>query len=85
MIRLEPRYEVVTSDIKKDYVSFAAWVRILFQKRRKQLGGSLRSILGQDKTDKALTLTKLDATVRPENMSLEDFRLLATVFPFNNG
>lgn len=85
VIRLEPRYKVVTGDIKKDYVSFSEWVRILFQQRRKQLGGSLRSILGRDKADKALTLSKLDAAVRPENMSLEDFRLLATVFPFNNG
>ncbi len=84
VIRLEPRYEVVTEEIKKDYESFSEWVRILFQKRRKQLGGSLRSIIGQDKADKALTLCKLDATVRPENLSLEDFRVLARVFPFDN-
>ncbi|MEC9353553.1 MAG: rRNA adenine N-6-methyltransferase family protein, partial [Planctomycetota bacterium] len=85
VIRLEPRYEVVTDDIKKDYASFSEWVRILFQKRRKQLGGSLRSIIGQDQADKALTLCELDATVRPENLSLEHFRLLAKGFPFNNG
>lgn len=85
VIRLEPRYEVVTVEIKRDYISFAEWVRILFQRRRKQLGGSLRRILGQDKADKALTLSKLDGTLRPENLSLEDFRLLARLFPFNNG
>lgn len=85
VIQLEPRYEVVTDQIKKDYGSFSEWVRILFQKRRKQLGGTLRGILGQDEADKALTLSKLDATLRPENLELQDFRLLARVFPFNKG
>ncbi len=85
VIRLEPRYEEVTTEIRKDYKSFAEWVRVLFQKRRKQLGGSLRSILGSDKADKALTLSKLDPALRPENLSLEDFRILARLFPFNNG
>lgn len=85
VILLEPRHEVVTVEIERDYVSFSRWVQILFQQRRKQLGGSLRNILGQDEANKALTLRGLEATLRPENLELEDFRFLARVFPFNNG
>ena len=83
VIRLEPRYEVITDQIKKDYDSFSEWVRLLFQQRRKQLGGTLRNILGQEGADKALTLGELDATLRPENLSCEDFQFLARVFPFD--
>ena len=85
VLLLEPRYEVVTQEIKRDYVSFSKWVRVLFQKRRKQIGGTLKSVLGQDATDKVLTLRELDASLRPENLTLEDIRFLSSLFPFNNG
>ena len=85
VLLLEPRHEVVTQEIKRDYVSFSGWVRVLFQKRRKQIGGILKSFLGQDATDKVLTLRELDASLRPENLALEDIRFLSSLFPFNNG
>ena len=85
VILLEPRYKVVTNQIEKDYRSFSKWVQILFQKRRKQLGGSLRGVLGQDAANKALTERGLDAALRPENLHLEDFQFFAKTFPFNNG
>ena len=85
VLLLEPRYKVITQEIKRDYVSFFKWVRVLFQKRRKQIGGTLKSVLGQDATDKVLTLRELDASLRPENLTLEDIRFLSSLFPFNNG
>ena len=85
IILLEPRYKAITEEMKRDYVSFSKWVQLLFQQRRKQLGGSLKNILGEADANKALTLGALSATLRPENLHLEDFRFLARVFPFNNG
>ena len=85
VLLLEPRYKVVTEEISRDYVSFSEWVQFFFQKRRKQIGGTLRSVLGQDAANKVLRSRDLDASLRPENLTLEDFQVLSSLFPFNNG
>lgn len=60
---------------------FRAWVHALFRGRRKQIGGLLRERLGADGATAALARGGWSQKLRPENLALDDFLLLAREFP----
>lgn len=61
----------------KDEKLFFKIIRACFGKRRKTLRNSLRDIITKERLDKFFTKFAIDANVRPEDLSLEDFANLA--------
>lgn len=80
VVRLEPlAAPPVTSAEELD--ALRGWVQALFQGRRKQIGGLLRERLGAAGAAAALERGGWSRAVRPENLRLDDFLLLAREFP----
>jgi 16S rRNA (adenine1518-N6/adenine1519-N6)-dimethyltransferase len=57
---------------------YAKVVRAAFQGKRKQLGNSLRAVLSdKDLLRKCLNAAKIEPSERPENLDIDDWKLLA--------
>ena len=65
----------------EEYTAYRAWVKWLFQWRRKQLAGLLRRRLDRPSVERYLEGRDLAASVRPETLSPDDFLALARAHP----
>ena len=63
------------------YPAFNDWVDVLFQQRRKQIGGLLRRNLGQEMAQKVLQSMNVDPRTRAEALPPEAFLSLARCHP----
>lgn len=69
---------------EREYVRFVRTVRLMFSQRRKKLRSLLRTGFGYDAAaaDRVAVAAGVDAGLRPEQLTVEDFRRLAAVLPF---
>jgi 16S rRNA (adenine1518-N6/adenine1519-N6)-dimethyltransferase len=81
LVHLEPE---VALGSREEYRGYAAWVRELFGRRRKQLGRLLRDTLGADRAARALERGGMDAAARPEVLPPASFLFLAREFPLKS-
>ncbi|MCZ6794917.1 MAG: 16S rRNA (adenine(1518)-N(6)/adenine(1519)-N(6))-dimethyltransferase RsmA [Planctomycetota bacterium] len=81
VVRLDPRQPPEDS---RRFAGYRAWVKYLFARRRKQLGGLLRQRLGRPAAERALELGGWGGTRRPESLEVTDFLLLAENFPLSS-
>ncbi len=78
VVRLEPSGPLGQ---REEHASYSAWVKRLFQGRRKQLGGLLRALVGVEDATGLCSRLKLDPQGRPEQLRPSDFLTLAREFP----
>jgi len=85
-----PRPEVDASFVKLEFLSkppikvkderlFFSIIRTAFNQRRKNILNSLDKIIPKAKLQKSLNRLSIDSSVRPENLSLEDFRKIFNI------
>lgn len=77
-VRLDPR---VAGPDPALWPAYQAWVRRLFQSRRKQVGKLLRPLVGEVGVEEFLRDFGVQGTERPESLPPEAFLLLARKFP----
>lgn len=79
VIRIRPRPAPLGK--REAYPAYRSWVHRLFSQRRKQVGGLLRDILGEEGASAALRTLGLKPTARPESIDPEGFVRMAEVAP----
>lgn len=78
VVHLEPSGPLGRAE---EFAPYSAWVKRLFQGRRKQVGGLLRGLLGPELARAAAINAQLLPSQRPEQLRPEDFLRLAREFP----
>ncbi len=75
IIKLAPRTPEISAKQQKEFFQL---IRAGFQSKRKQLASTLARFLKSDRESLVRTLTRLDIppTARPENLSLQEWRVL---------